>query len=105
MLGALGASTLFLVGYLTYHAHHGTTRFTGEGAVRAVYFTILFTHTVLAAVVAPMALVTVFLAFRERFDRHRRLARWTLPVWLYVSVTGVVIYLFLYVWYPARASS
>ncbi|MEW5882745.1 MAG: DUF420 domain-containing protein [Armatimonadota bacterium] len=105
MLGALGASTLFLVGYLTYHAHHGTTRFTGEGAVRAVYFTILLTHTVLAAVVAPMAVVTVFLAFRERFDRHRRLARWTLPIWLYVSVTGVVIYLFLYVWYPGRASS
>jgi putative membrane protein len=105
MLGALVASTLFLAGYLTYHYHHGTTKFTGEGTVRAVYFTVLITHTVLAAVVAPMALLTVFLAFRERFERHRRLARWTLPVWLYVSVTGVVIYLFLYVWYPARASS
>lgn len=105
MLGALAASVLFLVGYLTYHAHHGTTRFEGEGLVRAVYFLILVTHTVLAGVVAPMAVATVFLAFRERFDRHRRLARWTLPIWLYVSVTGVVVYLFLYVWYPARAGS
>lgn len=105
MLGALLASTLFLAGYLTYHFHHGTTRFSGEGPIRAVYFAILITHTVLAAVVAPMALATVYLALRERFERHRRLARWTLPVWLYVSVTGVVIYLFLYVWYPVRPSS
>jgi len=105
MLGALSASTLFLVGYVTYHFHQGTTRFTGEGMVRPVYFAILLTHTVLAAAVAPMAVITVVLAFRERFDRHRRLARWTLPIWLYVSVTGVVVYLFLYLWYPVRASS
>ena len=96
MLLALCSSTLFLIGYLTYHFQAGTTRFEGEGWIRPVYFAILLTHTVLAIAIVPMVLVTLTRALRERFDAHKRLARWTLPVWLYVSVTGVVVYLLLY---------
>jgi uncharacterized membrane protein YozB (DUF420 family) len=96
MLAALALSTLFLVSYLTYHAQVGSKRFTGTGTIRTVYLTVLFTHTVLAALVPPLALLTVWRAFRERFDTHARLARWTLPIWLYVSVTGVVVYVMLY---------
>jgi uncharacterized membrane protein YozB (DUF420 family) len=96
MIGAFALSTLFLVSYLTYHAQVGSKRFEGVGAVRTVYLTILLTHTVLAALVPPLAIVTLWRALRERFDRHVRIARWTLPIWLYVSVTGVIVYAMLY---------
>lgn len=102
MISAFVTSTLFLVSYLFYHYHHGSTPFQGQGIVRYVYFTILLTHTVLAAAIAPMIFLTFFRAFKQRFDLHRRIARWTLPFWLYVSVTGVVVYLMLYHLYPAR---
>jgi putative membrane protein len=96
MVGAFVTSVLFLASYVTYHVQVGTTRFPGEGWVRPLYFAILGTHTVLAALIPPLAIVTLTLALRARFVRHARLARWTLPAWLYVSVTGVVIYLMLY---------
>lgn len=96
MLGAFAASVLFLAGYLVYHARVGSVRFPGTGTLRTVYLVILATHTVLAALVPPLAIVTLSRALAGRFDRHRRLARWTLPIWLYVSVTGVVVYLMLY---------
>ena len=96
MLGALTTSTVFLVSYLIYHANVGSVPFTGQGAIRVVYFTILITHVILAALILPLAIVTLVRALRERFDRHVRIARWTLPLWLYVSVTGVVVYLMLY---------
>lgn len=96
MLAALACSVLFLASYLYYHSQAGSTRFPGVGAVRSVYLTILLTHTVLAATVPFLAGVTVYRALRGRFDRHRAIARWTLPIWLYVSVTGVVIYWMLY---------
>jgi uncharacterized membrane protein YozB (DUF420 family) len=96
MLSAVGTSTLFLVCYLWYHAHHGVTRFRGPGAVRGFYLTLLGTHTILAGVIVPLVLVTLYRALRQAFDRHRRIARWTLPLWLYVSVTGVVVYWMLY---------
>jgi uncharacterized membrane protein YozB (DUF420 family) len=99
MLAAFTASTLFLISYLVYHANVGSRPFPGQGGVRVVYFTILITHVVLAAVIVPMALITLTHALRERFDRHRRIARWTLPLWLYVSVTGVIVYLMLYQMY------
>lgn len=101
MLSACIVSALFLVSYLTYHALAGSTRFTGTGTIRTVYFTILLTHTVLAVAVLPLVLVTVWRGLRRYDEKHRRIARWTLPVWLYVSVTGVLVYLMLYVWYPA----
>jgi uncharacterized membrane protein YozB (DUF420 family) len=96
MIAALITSALFLISYLTYHYHAGSKHFTGQGAIRTVYFTILTSHTILAAVIVPMVLVTLLRALRERFDQHKRLARWTLPLWFYVSVTGVIIYLMLY---------
>jgi uncharacterized membrane protein YozB (DUF420 family) len=96
MLLALLTSALFLVSYLTYHYHAGSVRYRGMGWTRPAYFALLITHTVLAAAVVPLALVTAGRALRGQFDRHVRLARWTLPIWLYVSVTGVVIYLMLY---------
>ncbi|GBC98279.1 hypothetical protein HRbin17_00781 [bacterium HR17] len=102
MLGAVVASALFFASYTVYHAHAGTTKFAGTGWVRLVYFTVLISHTVLAAVIVPMVLVTLLRALRSDFQRHRALARWTLPLWLYVSVTGVLIYLMLYHWYPSR---
>jgi uncharacterized membrane protein YozB (DUF420 family) len=100
MLAAVVTSALFLVSYLTYHFQAPVTPFQGRGAERAVYFTILVTHIVLAAAVVPLALLTLYRALRGRFEAHRRLARWTLPIWLYVSVTGVLVYLMLYVWFP-----
>ncbi len=103
MGAAFALSALFLVSYLTYHALHGHTVFTAQGWIRPVYFAILLTHVVLAAVVAPAAIWALRLAWTGRFDRHRRVTRWLLPVWLYVSVTGVVIYLILYHWYPAAS--
>ena len=96
MVGAFGVSTLFLISYLTYHAHVGTIRFQGTGWVRPAYFTILATHTILAIVIVPMVLRTLYLAARKRFSSHVAIARWTLPLWLYVSVTGVVVYWMLY---------
>ncbi|HEX8473778.1 MAG TPA: DUF420 domain-containing protein [Pyrinomonadaceae bacterium] len=102
MLAALGVSTLFLVSYLIYHYNHGSTRFTGEGFVRTVYFAILISHTILAVVIVPLIAVTLLRAWRGDYARHRRIARWTFPLWLYVSVTGVVVYLMLYQIYPSR---
>jgi uncharacterized membrane protein YozB (DUF420 family) len=99
---AVVTSTLFLISYLTYHYYHGATRFAGQGLVRPVYFTILITHTILAVIIVPLIIVTLYRAARGDFIRHRRIARWTLPLWLYVSVTGVIVYLMLYQIYPAR---
>jgi putative membrane protein len=99
---AVVTSTLFLISYLTYHYYHGATRFAGQGFVRPVYFTILITHTILAVVIVPMIILTLYRAARGDFIRHRRIARWTLPLWLYVSVTGVIVYLMLYQIYPSR---
>ena len=99
MLGALTTSALFLVSYVIYHYNAGSRPFPGEGAVRIVYFAILITHVVLAAVILPMALITAARGLAARYDRHVRIARWTFPLWLYVSVTGVVIYLMLYQMY------
>ena len=96
MLGALTTSALFLTSYVIYHANAGSRPFGGEGWVRGAYFAILITHVVLAAAILPLALVTTARALRSEYDRHVRIARWTLPIWLYVSVTGVVIYLMLY---------
>ena len=96
MLCAFTASALFLISYVIYHANAGSKPFPGTGPVRTVYFFVLITHVVLAAVILPMAVVTLSRALQERFDRHVRIARWTLPLWLYVSVTGVVIYVMLY---------
>lgn len=96
MVAAFGVSTLFLVSYLIYHAQVGSVPFRGVGWVRPVYFTILITHITLAGAILPLALVTIYRAWRGRFAAHRRIARWTLPLWLYVSVTGVVIYVMLY---------
>ena len=96
MLAALACSTVFLTSYLVYHAHVGSVRFRGQGTVRLVYFTILISHTVLAVTVVPLALVTLVRALQARFDRHRRIARIALPIWGYVSVTGVVVYWMLY---------
>ncbi len=96
MLAAFSVSVLFLISYLVYHYQVGSVRFQRTGTIRTIYLGILFTHTVLAAVVPVLAVVTLFRALQERFDRHRRLARWTLPIWLYVSVTGVTVYLMLY---------
>ena len=96
MLAAFVTSCAFLVCYLIYHAHVGSVRFQHPGAIRALYFTILGTHTVLAVCVPPLAIVTLRRGLSARFDKHRAIARWTLPIWLYVSVTGVVVYLMLY---------
>jgi uncharacterized membrane protein YozB (DUF420 family) len=96
MLAAVCTSLLFLVSYLTYHAQVGSVRFTKQGPIRLVYFSILLTHTVLAAVIVPMVMVTLWRGLAAKYDRHRRIARWTLPIWLYVSVTGVIVYVMLY---------
>ena len=96
MVSAFVVSALFLASYVYYHVHHGSTPFPGRGWVRGVYFAILVPHVILAAAILPLALVTLYRAWKKDFDRHRRLARWTLPVWLFVSVSGVVIYWMLY---------
>jgi putative membrane protein len=96
MLAAFTTSALFLISYLVYHANVGSKRFPGQGTIRTVYLTILLTHTVLAAAIVPLVLVTLSRALSARFDRHRTIARLTLPIWLYVSVTGVVVYWMLY---------
>jgi putative membrane protein len=100
MLAAFATSTLFLVSYLTYHFNAQLmTKFQGEGAVRTVYFVILISHSVLAVAVPPMAIITLFRGLKMSVERHRAIARWTLPLWLYVSVTGVAVYLMLYHFY------
>jgi uncharacterized membrane protein YozB (DUF420 family) len=101
MLAALTSSTIFLGCYLYYHAHVGRVGFQGQGWSRPLYFSILISHTILAAAIVPMILVTLNRALRERFDRHRAIARWTYPLWMYVSVTGVIVYLMLYHLYAA----
>jgi uncharacterized membrane protein YozB (DUF420 family) len=99
MITAVVTSSLFLISYLYYHAHVGSVRFQGTGWSRPVYFTILISHVILAAVIVPLVIVTLTRALRERFDRHRAIARWTFPLWLYVSITGVLVYFMLYQWF------
>ena len=96
MIAAFAVSSLFLVCYLIYHAQVGSVRFTRQGLVRPIYFSILITHVVLAAAVLPLALVTLSRGLKARFASHRAIARWTLPIWMYVSVTGVLVYVLLY---------
>lgn len=103
MIAAVATSTLFLASYLYYHAHVGSVRFPGQGWMRPVYFILLISHTVLAAAVVPLVLLALVAGLRERFERHRRIARWAFPIWLYVSVTGVMVYLILYRIYGAHA--
>jgi uncharacterized membrane protein YozB (DUF420 family) len=100
-VSALVVSVLFLVSYITYHSFHGATRFQGTGLARPIYLTILFSHTILAIVIVPLIIMTFRRALRRDFVRHRRIARITLPLWLYVSVTGVIVYLMLYHIYPS----
>src|SRR5713226_7841877 len=101
MTGAFIVSSLFLISYLTYHYHHGTTSFKGEGWARPVYFFILTTHTVLAASVVPLVIITLRRALKGNFEKHIPIARWTYPIWLYVSITGVVVYVMLYQLWPS----
>ena len=100
MLTAAAASALFLISYLTYHAQVGSVPFPGRGGIRVFYFAVLLSHTVLAVVNLPLVLRTLFLGLKRRDDKHRRLARWAFPIWLYVSVTGVIVYVMLYHLYP-----
>ena len=100
MLSAAAVSALFLCSYVVYHARVGSVRFTAQGLPRAVYFSVLGSHTILAIATVPLVVRTLFLGLKRRDDRHRRIARWTLPIWLYVSVTGVVVYVMLYHLYP-----
>jgi uncharacterized membrane protein YozB (DUF420 family) len=99
MITAFLSSTAFLIFYVYFHLHAGIIRFGGQGWIRPVYFTLLTSHTILAVIIVPLVLITLTRALRERFDRHRAIARWTLPLWLYVSVTGVIIYWLLYLAY------
>ena len=103
MLSACVTSLLFFISYITYHAQVGSVKFPGVGWPRTLYFYILFTHTILAATIPILAILTLRLALKENFSAHKRLARWTFPIWVYVSVTGVVVYLMLYWIYGARA--
>jgi uncharacterized membrane protein YozB (DUF420 family) len=96
MIAAFCTSALFLISYLVYHAQVGSVRFQGTGVIRTIYFTVLLTHTVLAALIVPMVLVTLSRGLSGRYDPHRRIARWTMPIWLYVSITGVIVYVMLY---------
>jgi len=96
MLSAFATSALFLISYVVYHANVGSKPFGGQGAIRLLYFAILISHVTLAALILPLALITLTHALRSRFERHVPIARWTLPIWLYVSVTGVIVYLMLY---------
>ena len=100
MLAACATSTLFLASYLTYHYHVGSMPFGGQGWVRLLYFTILISHTILAAAIVPLVLITLFRAWKADFIKHVRIAKWTLPIWMYVSVTGVIIYVMLYQLFP-----
>ncbi|HEC16174.1 MAG TPA: DUF420 domain-containing protein [Sedimenticola sp.] len=102
MLAALAVSAVFMVSYLTYHSQVGNVKFAGEGAIRPIYFTILASHVILAALIVPMVLTTLTFALRGSFGRHRRVARWTLPLWLYVCASGVAVYLMAFHVYPPR---
>ena len=99
MLTAVATSALFLSSYLYYHYHVGSVHFRGPGWSRPIYFSILISHTILAAVIVPLIIITLIRALRERFDRHAAIARWTYPLWIYVSVTGVIVYFMLYHWF------
>jgi uncharacterized membrane protein YozB (DUF420 family) len=105
MIVAVISSSFFLTGYLVYHAHVGekSTHFAAGGAIAAIYFTMLITHVLLAFATLPLVILTLVPAFRRRWDRHKRIGRWTMPIWLYVSVTGVLVYLMLYQWFPPPA--
>ncbi len=111
MLTACACAVLFLASYITYHYHRtrvtglGPTKFQGQGIVRPVYFTVLISHTILAAVTLPLAAITVVRGLRGRLEKHKRIARWTLPIWLYVSVTGVIVYFMLYHWFAPPGAS
>lgn len=96
MTAALATSALFMISYLIYHYNVGSVKFTGQGTIRTIYFSILLSHTILAVAVPPLAIITFIRAIRERFDNHKKIARWTLPIWLYVSLTGVAVYIMLY---------
>lgn len=100
-VSALITSTLFLVSYVVYHSYHGDTKFPGQGIVRPFYFAILISHVWLAIVILPLVIITFLRAARGDFLRHRKIARWTLPLWLYVSITGVIVYIMLYHLYPS----
>ncbi|HET9364801.1 MAG TPA: DUF420 domain-containing protein [Candidatus Angelobacter sp.] len=103
MIAAVVTSSIFLVCYLYYHAHVGSVHFSGQGWAKRVYFTILISHTILAVAVVPLVLLSLNYGLRARFDKHRRIARWAFPVWLYVSITGVIVYIMLYQIYGAHA--
>ncbi|HEY3767773.1 MAG TPA: DUF420 domain-containing protein [Candidatus Angelobacter sp.] len=103
MIAAVATSSVFLASYLYYHWHVGSVHFPGTGLARPVYFTILISHTLLAVTVVPLVLLSLTNGLKSRFDRHRRISRWTFPIWLYVSVTGVVVYIMLYQIYGAHA--
>ena len=100
MIGAVLASLLFLGCYLYFHSKVGNIRFLGEGWSRPVYFSILISHTILAAAIVPLVVITVSRGLRARYDKHRTIARWTWPLWMYVSITGVIVYFMLYQWFP-----
>ena len=101
MASAVLTSTAFLACYFTYHFNVGSVKFTAGGTAKWIYYFILLTHVILAIVIVPMVILTVVPALRQRFDRHRRMGRWTMPLWLYVSVTGVIVYFMLYRWFPS----
>ena len=107
MIAAVTTSTVFLVSYLTYHYARGgqSTLFAGRGIIRTIYFTMLISHVFLAFVILPLVIITLVPVFRRRWDKHRRLGRWTMPVWLYVSVTGVLVYFMLYQWFPPASAA
>jgi putative membrane protein len=100
MIAAFTTSILFLTSYVIYHYNAGSVPFTGQGWIRWVYFPILITHILLAMVIVPLVLMTLVRAFKERFESHKKIARWTWPIWMYVSITGVIIYVMLYHLYP-----
>jgi len=100
MIAAVGASALFLACYVYFHAHVGNIRFLGQGVWRPIYFAILIPHVTLAIVIVPMVIITLSRGLRAKYDRHRAIARWTFPLWMYVSVTGVIVYFMLYQWFP-----
>ena len=100
MIAAVVASALFLACYVYFHAHVGNIRFLGEGVWRPIYFAVLIPHVTLAIVIVPMVIITLVRGLRARYDRHRAIARWTWPLWMYVSITGVLVYFMLYQWFP-----
>lgn len=102
MIGAVTASIIFLISYIIYHFNVGATRFAGTGWSRPFYFTVLISHTILAVVLAPVVVVTLRRALKGDFKRHLKIARWTFPMWVYVSITGVIVYFMLYHWFPSR---